>query len=198
MNVLRRRGIGMGTNERRSGISRHRTIIATEGESADDAFATFTAARLDESYRLARRILRDDHEAQDATHDAFVAAWRNRRALRDPERVDAWFGRILVNACRERLRRGARRPTAVLPAELPELAGDPYRHSDDRDAIQRAFRTLNPDQRIAVVLRFYRDLSVDEIARLVRSPSGTVKSRLHHAMRQLREAIQTDRPEVNR
>ncbi len=78
------------------------------------AFAAFAAARLDESYRLARRILGDDHEAQDATHDAFVAAWRNRRALRHPERVDAWFGRILVNACRERLRRGARRPTVVL------------------------------------------------------------------------------------
>ena len=172
--------------------------MATDGESAGDAFAAFTAARLDESYRLARRILRDDHEAQDATHDAFVAAWRNWHALRDPERVDAWFGRILLNACRQRLRGVARRPTAVLPAELPGLAGDPYRHSDDRDAIGRAFRTLSPDQRIAVVLRFYRDLSVDEIARLVGSPSGTVKSRLHHAMRQLRDALQTDGQEVDR
>jgi RNA polymerase sigma-70 factor (ECF subfamily) len=179
-------------------IGKHRTLTGTDGETADNAFAAFTESRLDESYRLARLILRDDHEAQDATHDAFVAAWRNRQALRDPERVNAWFGRILVNACRQRLRMAGRRPTAVLPEEIPGPTGDPYRHSDDRDAIGRAFRTLNPDQRIAVVLRFYRDLSVAEIARLVRSPSGTVKSRLHHAMRQLREALQTDGPEVNR
>jgi len=71
-------------------------------------------------------------------------------------------------------------------------ATDPYRHSDNRDALARVFPRLTADQRIAVVLRFYRDLSVDEIARLVGAPQGTVKSRLHHAMRQLREALQED------
>ncbi len=148
--------------------------------------------RLDESYRLARLILRDDQEAQDATHDAFVAAWRKRSTLRDPQRVDAWFGRIVVNACRQRLRARVRRPTSALRDEPNVRTADPYRRSDDRDEMERAFRTLNPDQRVAVVLRFYQDLPVDEIARLVGSPSGTVKSRLHHAMRQLRHAIQRD------
>lgn len=201
LNVLGRRGIGRGAAtwpEEGMTISKPRTLTATDADAAENAFAAFTATRLDESYRLARLILRDDHDAQDATHDAFIAAWRNRRMLRDPARVDAWFGRILVNACRQCLRRGARRPTAVLPDEPQVPVADPYRHSDDRDAIARAFRTLNPDQRIVVVLRFYRDLPVDEIARLVRSPPGTVKSRLHHAMRQLRQALQTDGPEVNR
>ncbi len=173
-------------------INKQRTLIASPGQTADAAFAAFATTRLDESYRLARLILRDEHEAQDATHDAFVAAWRKWRTLRDPERVDAWFGRILVNSCRERLRRRARRPTLPLPDEPQLHATDPYRHSDNRDALARAFPRLTADQRIAVVLRFYRDLSVDDIARLVGAPRGTVKSRLHHAMRQLREALQQD------
>ena len=58
-------------------INKQRTLIANPGETADDAFAAFAATRLDESYRLARLILRDDHEAQDATHDAFAAAWQS-------------------------------------------------------------------------------------------------------------------------
>ncbi len=110
-------------------INRQRALIANPGETTDGAFAAFAAARLDESYRLARLILLDDHEAQDATHDAFAAAWQKWRTLRDPERVDAWFGRILVNACRERLRRHARRPTVPLPDEPQLHANDPYRQS---------------------------------------------------------------------
>jgi RNA polymerase sigma-70 factor (sigma-E family) len=159
----------------------------------EDAFADLAADRLDESYRLARLIMRDEQEAQDATHDAFVAAWRNRSALRDADRIDAWFGRIVVNACRQRLRRRKRRPEMNL-RDAPELAGpdDPYRTSADRDAIARAFEGLNADQRIAVVLRFYRDLPVDEIARLVGTRPGTVKSRLHHAMRRLRTELEED------
>ncbi|HUH17213.1 MAG TPA: RNA polymerase sigma factor [Methylomirabilota bacterium] len=201
MNVLRDGGIDKGTDQhgkQRELIIKHRTLDDTGAEPAEAAFAALAAERLDESYRLARLILRDGQEAQDATHDAFVAAWRKRTTLRDPHRVDAWFGRILVNACRQRLRAQARRPTSLLPDEPAVPTADPYRPSEDRDEIEGAFRTLNPDQRIAVVLRFYRDLPVDEVARLVGAPSGTVKSRLHHAMRQLRSALQTDGPEVHR
>ena len=83
------------------------------GQKADARVASFdTLARrnLDSApYRLAALILRDPVEAQDATHDAFVQAWQKWSSLRDLDRFDAWFGRILVNVCRDRLRRGRRR-----------------------------------------------------------------------------------------
>ena len=70
----------------------------------DAAFLALANEHLDRAYRLARAILRDPAEAQDATHDAFVQAWRKWETLRDPERFEAWFDRILVNTCRNRLR----------------------------------------------------------------------------------------------
>ena len=69
------------------------------------SFEAIALAQLDPSYRLAALILRDPDEAEDATHDAFVQAFRNRRSLRDLNRFEAWFGRIVVNVCRDRLSR---------------------------------------------------------------------------------------------
>ena len=77
---------------------------ARSGPAAAEAFQALADEHLDAAYRLARIILRDQAEAQDATHDAFVQAWRKWSTLRDPDRFEAWFDRILVNACRDRLR----------------------------------------------------------------------------------------------
>lgn len=166
------------------------SLQASHTDTATRDFSSLVAQRLDDSYRLARLILRNDEDAEDATHDAFLAAWRNRRALRDTERLDAWFSRILINACRQRLRQRIRRPTTpLLPDEPRTTAVDPYHASDDRQAIARAFESLTGDQRVVIVLRFYRDLPVDRIAHLLQIRPGTVKSRLHQATRRLREAL---------
>src|SRR5262245_53147430 len=79
----------------------------------DAAFLRLASEHLDRAYRLARAIVRDPAEAQDATHDAFVQAWRKWGSLRDPDRFDAWFDRILVNTCRNRLRAVRRLPTDI-------------------------------------------------------------------------------------
>jgi len=66
---------------------------------------------------------------------------------------------------------------------------DPNRDVDNRDTLDRAFAALSPDHRIAVVLRFYRDLPVEEVARAVGVPVGTVRSRLHYAIKHLRNVL---------
>ena len=168
-------------------------VIAADAEAARAvAFERLVEDRLDATYRLARLILRDAQEAEDATHDAFVRAWRDHGRLRDPERFDAWFGRILVNACRDRLRKEShRRHDDLATAAGATTASDPNRQVDDRDALERAFRTLNADQRIAVVLRYYRDFTVEQVARTVGAPVGTVRSRLHYALKELRRALES-------
>jgi DNA-directed RNA polymerase specialized sigma24 family protein len=70
----------------------------------DAVFQALADEHLDRAYRLARAILRDPTDACDATHDAFVRAWRSRATLRDASRFEPWFDRILVNVCRNRLR----------------------------------------------------------------------------------------------
>lgn len=158
---------------------------------ARDTIALRLEPELDRSFSLAWAILRDDGEAEDAVQDACLTAWQQAGTLHDPARFEAWFGRILVNGCRDRLRRRQRQQVRAiaLQAEWQGEAGglDPasvLRPSDPD--LDRAFDRLDPDHRIVVLLRFWQDLSLEAIAERLGVPIGTVKSRLHYALRALR------------
>lgn len=153
------------------------------------AFRRLADGHLDAAYRLARAILRDSGEAQDATHDAFIQAWRKWSTLRDHGRFEQWFDRILVNSCRNRLRHAARWQATDISAEVAITSGDPFGPAHDRDLIGAALVTLSPDHRLVLALRYYRDLPVDEIASRLDIPAGTVQSRLHYALERLHVAI---------
>ena len=155
----------------------------------DAAFVRLADEHLDKAYRLARAILRDPAEAQDATHDAFVQAWRKWESLRDPARFEPWFDRILVNTCRNRLRSNRRQATDI-SAEVALATGDHTGLAEDRDVIGAAIGALSPDHQVVVALRYYRDLTVQDIATRLGVPSGTVQSRLHYALKRLHEAIE--------
>lgn len=177
---------------------------AERGQAARAAaFAGLVDRRvLDSAYRFATLMLGDRAEAEDATHDAAVIAWRRFADLRDADRFDAWFGRILVNACRDRLRARRRAPVSLdgrrptgdgawsMPAAASLASPDQADAVVRRDALAGALKTLSPDHREVVVLRFYFDLTVDQIAVRTGVGSGTVKSRLHYALRHLRSAVE--------
>jgi len=172
--------------------------VAAAVDSTDEraqAFRRLAEQHLDASYGLAYAILRDVVEAQDATHDAFVAAWRAWATLRDPDRFQAWFDRILVYTCRHRLRDQARRRSRHgvrdVSAELGPVVTDHQARVVERDHIARGLSGLTADQRIVLALRYERDLTVDQIARHLGIRAGTVKSRLHHALRRLRDRLET-------
>jgi len=161
---------------------------------AEDGAAVFVALvrpELPGAYRLAGYLLRDATEAEDATQEAVIRAWQSWAKLRERERFAAWFGRIVANVCQDRLRQ--RRGVRVL--ELNDSiaadvhARDPFRDALARDEVGRLVRTLPPDHQMVVALRFWHDLSLDEIADRLCLPLGTVKSRLHYAMRALRKEL---------
>jgi RNA polymerase sigma-70 factor (ECF subfamily) len=161
-----------------------------------DVFGALMARHLDAAYRLAAVILGDAGEAEDAAHDAALAAWRSRDLLRDEARFEAWFTRIVVNVCRDRLRsRQRHRIVEIGGAGIAENVSPPVGPDIGaslaaRDALGRALRVLEPDELLVIVLRFYRDLPVDAIAERLDIPAGTVKSRLHTALRRLRAAVE--------
>ena len=155
------------------------------------AFLRLADEHLDAAYRLARAILRDPTEAQDATHDAIVQAWRKWSTLRDPSRFQPWFDRILVNTCRDRLR-STRWRARDISTEVAVVSGDPFRQAHDRDVLGTAIAALSPDHRVVVALRYYLDLTVDDIASRLGIPTGTVHSRLHYALKQLHDSIDAD------
>jgi RNA polymerase sigma-70 factor (ECF subfamily) len=175
------------------GVARVDQIARVAAPADGEAFEWLTDAHLDRAYRLAWAILGDDAEAQDATQDAFATAWRSRANLRDPAKVEAWLSRILINGCRDRLRRrGRNRVQPLEAAPLPHVP-DGSQQASARDELDRALAGLDPDHRIVVILRFWADLTVDDIAGRLGVPSGTVKSRLHHSMRALRAALEEAR-----
>jgi RNA polymerase sigma-70 factor (ECF subfamily) len=159
-------------------------------QADDESFRGLVSGRLDAAYRLAAVVLGDAAEAEDATHDAVVRAWASFGSLRDPASFDAWFQRIVVNMCRDRMRRRRVRRSLPLETDLPGLpaVADAGHGAPERDALARALERLTPDHRIVVVLRFYADLPIDAIADRLGVPPGTIRSRLHHALRSLRAA----------
>ena len=165
-----------------------RPAMAEQRTERDRVFARLADEHLDAAYRLARAILRDSGEAQDATHDAFEQAWRKWSTLRDPSRFEQWFDRILVNTCRDRLR-SARSRARDISTEPEIAAADEFSSAHDRDVIGAALAALPAEQRVVVALRYYRDLAVDDIAARLDLPVGTVHSRLHYALKRLHAAI---------
>ena len=152
------------------------------------AFIALADRHLVRAYRLAAVLLGSELEAQDAVQDAAVAAWARFGDLRDRARFDAWFDRILVNGCRDRLRT-RRRLRLVEIGEAPNSpVPDGTGAAGERDAIRQALAELPADQRLAVALRYFGDRSLEEIAELTGERIGTVKSRLHYGLLALRAA----------
>jgi RNA polymerase sigma-70 factor (ECF subfamily) len=157
--------------------------------TAEETVGALLLSGLDGAYRLATCILRDRAAAEDAVQEAALRAWAMRRGLRDPDRAEAWFARIVVNTCRAELARQARRP-ALSPYEA--TAGADY-SSELRDEVGRALTRLTPDEQIVIAMRYGRDLTVPQISQQTGIREGTVKSRLHNAHEHLRAAFEAER-----
>ena len=175
------------------------TDLVTRAQRGDEeAFASLALAAGDRLHAVAHRILRDLDLAEDATQQALLAIWRDLPQLRDPARFDAWSYRLLVRACYAEGRKERRwnPPLRLLPADEP-MQADGSRTVIDRDQLERGFRRLSIDHRAVVVLHHYLDWPLERVAEALGVPAGTVRSRLHHAMRGLRAALDADaRPPV--
>ncbi len=171
-------------------------VRAQHGDTG--AYALMATEIADRYLAVARRILRDLDLAEDATQQALLAIWQDLPQLRDPVRFEAWSYRLLVRACyaEGRRERSWAPNLRLLPAD-ESSTDDGLSSVVDRDQLERGFRRLSLDHRSVVVLHHYMDLPLDRVAEILGIPSGTAHSRLHHAMRVLRAALDADaRPPV--
>jgi RNA polymerase sigma-70 factor (ECF subfamily) len=169
------------------------TDLVVRAQRGDQgAYALLAGDVADRFLAVSRRILRDTDLAEDATQQALIAIWQDLPQLRDPARFEAWSYRLLVHACyaEGRKQRAWAPNLRLLPRD--ELIGDDLSSVVDRDELERGFRRLSLDHRAVVVLHHYVDLPLDRVAEVLGIPAGTAHSRLHHAMRALRAAIDAD------
>ena len=166
-------------------------IRAQRGDK--EAYTILVTGVADRFLAVARRILRDFDLAEDATQQALLAAWRDLPQLRDPDRFESWSYRLLVRACYTEGRKERRwAPSLRLLSPVEPSAGDDLSSIVDRDELERGFRRLSIEHRAVVVLHHYLDLPLDRVAEVLGIPVGTAHSRLHHAMRGLRAALDAD------
>jgi RNA polymerase sigma-70 factor (ECF subfamily) len=159
-----------------------------------DAFSELAAGSIGRLYAVAYLILNDRDRANDAVQESLIAAWRDIRGLRDPDRVDAWLHRLTVRACYRHAHRERRRSVVelrVLRAFEPTFAG-PEISTAARDQLERGFARLTTDHRAVLVLHHYLGLSLDEVADILAIPPGTARSRLSRAVAQMRAALEAD------
>src|ERR1035437_4627103 len=155
----------------------------------DDRVAELLLAGGPEAHRLASWILRDPTGAEDAVQEALLRAWNRRGTIRfelgEPHR---WFMRIVVNVCRDELRRRRRQPVRAV-----ETVAEPLSSFRDHDDLDRAIARLTEDEQIVLGIRFGRDLTIPQIAVQMAVPECTVKSRSHYALEHVRAALDAER-----
>jgi RNA polymerase sigma-70 factor (ECF subfamily) len=158
-----------------------------------EAFTRLAGALTPAFLSIAHRILRDIQLAEDATQQALVSCWQRLPQLREPDHFEAWAQRSLVHACyrEERIGRRSAQVAGLFGSDEPRVTNT-SEVVIAHDAPERAFRRLSVEHRAVVVLRHYRQLSIDEIAAVLRVPAGTVASRLHYALRILWSAMEAD------
>jgi RNA polymerase sigma-70 factor (ECF subfamily) len=156
-----------------------------------EAFERLIATSVDRSFRIARAILGGDADARDATQDAFISAWRDLPNLRDPARFDAWFDRILVNACRALLRGRMRVREISLDGTIDRPLAEAAISDQvgDADVLVRAFDRLDADKRAVLVLHYLEHEPLAAIAASFGVPVGTVKWRMSEARAALSRAL---------
>lgn len=143
------------------------------------AFTDIVHRYRDQLWAVALRTTGNPEDAADALQEGFISAMRHAESFRGDAKLSTWLHRIVVNACLDRLRRNAVRPTVVIPDDdrLPAHPRDHYTESDTASDVYAALATLAPDQRAAIVLVDIEGYPVEEAAAILDVPSGTVKSR---------------------
>lgn len=164
-------------------------IIRRSQAGDQDAFRLITDSYSKVLLGTAYLMTHDQGLAEDAVQDALVHAWHGLPSFRPTGSFKAWLLRILINEVNQQQRK--RRVQTVPLEEAATASGgadeveDGALRNEERKLINKALGQLQPDHKEIVVLKYYADLTVPEIAKAVGCMEGTVKSRLHRALSHL-------------
>ncbi|MFI5672875.1 RNA polymerase sigma factor [Streptomyces sp. NPDC051704] len=168
-------------------------VRAAEGD--EDSFAVLVQRHSQSLLSLARGMLGNPQDAEEAVQDAFVSAWRRLPEYRHSAEFRTWMYRITVNRCLN-MRRRRRPPPLPLDTVAEPATGDtlsqPARSAEQNAAtaaLSRALAELDTGQRICWILREVQGLPYKEIAHVTRTSEQTVRGRLFRARRSLKEAM---------
>ncbi len=164
-------------------------------EGDRDAFRYLVEQYKDVLYGTAYLMTHNRALAEEQVQEAFLSAWRGIKGFQRGRPFKPWLMRILVNSV---LGQQRRRTVATEPLEESTTAEqgagleDLVEALEDRAAVRRALAALSPEHRQVLVLRYFADLTLPQVARAIKVREGTVKSRLHRALGQMRWKLEQD------
>jgi RNA polymerase sigma-70 factor (ECF subfamily) len=161
-------------------------ILARASAGDSESFAVLIEPLLDPAYRLAAVMLADRSSAEDAVQEASVKAWRKLGQLRgDAGSLRAWFLSIVANECR--MTRRQRWWSVLRQAEVrPDVDESRWADQSSSSDLKRALLKLSPEDRLPLVLHFYLDLPVEEVAKAMGVSPSAAKSRIYRSAKKLR------------
>jgi RNA polymerase sigma-70 factor (ECF subfamily) len=180
-------------------------LLARMQAGDDDAFEACARAYCSRLLVVARRILRNEEDANDAVQDAFLSAFKGISQFKGQAQLGTWLHRIVVNAALGRLRKLQRHPEGSIEDLLPHF-GDGEHQSDPpvpwqatpvtaiqkretRDLVQRCISQLPENYRVVLLLRDIEGLTTDETAQILGTSTAVIKTRLHRARQGLRTLL---------
>ncbi|MGG0656927.1 sigma-70 family RNA polymerase sigma factor [Rummeliibacillus pycnus] len=156
----------------------------------DEAFEQLIGSVRQKLYRTAYAYVRNEQDALDIYQETIYTAYISIKTLKKPERFSSWITKILVFKSIDFIRKESRHFTTDNEEIFTELIAsenvDFIMHSMD---LSEAFKFLNPTVKTIILLRYYHDLSIKEIATIMNYPEGTVKSHLNRAKNELRPIL---------
>ncbi|MFD0712210.1 sigma-70 family RNA polymerase sigma factor [Paenibacillus sp. GCM10027626] len=165
-------------------------LAAAAAKGDEEAFLQLMKCERQQMLRIAFAYLRNETDALEAIQETVCRAWHKRRALREPQYMSTWLIRILINVCSDELKR---RKRSKAMSEYVDggayIAADETAHSDERLDVAKALAFLEKPYRDVILLKYYEDMTITDIARVMERPDGTVRTWLNKALMQLRKQM---------
>jgi RNA polymerase sigma-70 factor, ECF subfamily len=169
-------------------IAKNRRNIITRAKEGDkDAFILLIQENKTNLYRVAKAMLKHESDVEDAIQVTIIKAYEKIGKLRNDMYFKTWLIRILINQCNELLRVKKRTVSLEKLSIDVSMYEDSYRDLD----LQSAIHSLKDELKAVTVLFYYEDMTTKEIAKLLKIPEGTVRSRLSKARATLQKYLKT-------
>lgn len=164
---------------------RKKSKVSRAKNGDKDAFVELINENRLDIYRVAKGILKDDYDIEDAIQNTVIKAFENITTLKKDEFFKTWIIRILINECRTILRKN-KKVVSFEESISQENYCDNYENTD----LINAINSLSEELKITTTLYYFEDMSTKDIAEILGVPLGTVRSRLARAREKLREIME--------
>jgi RNA polymerase sigma-70 factor (ECF subfamily) len=164
-------------------------ILSRAVKGDREAFGEIVDFYYKDAYLFALSITGNPHDAKDVCQDSFVKAYRNLKKLRDKDSFKSWLMKIVSNTSKDVFK--GRKTQEIQPNELYEDFEADSLH--DRIDLLDALEKIKPEYRQVLTLRYLNDLKIQDVAKILKLPENTVKSRIRYALTQAKEAMEGER-----